>query len=181
MKTDSNLVLQAAPEPTRPLRSGRYRLDNLEKAILSLLCKDGRMAYQTIARELAVDEKTVRNRIAKLREGGILNFIPAANPNEMRGCIVAIIAVCTDTNVRNDVHRLADELASLPMVSWVGAVMGQYDLMLEVVVDSWEELVQFELEELPAVQGVGRTDSFLVLSHYGKRGVPFVENILQPK
>lgn len=159
---------------------GRYRLDNLERQIIRELCEDGRKPFQAIARAVGVDEKTVRNRVSKLREAGILNIIPTGEVNALKGCIVAIIAVNISTDARGNVEGLANDIASLPSVSWVGIVMGQYDLLVEVIVENWEELTQFEFFELPSIAGVGKTDSFLVLSHHGKRGVPFVEPVLRP-
>ena len=170
-------VISASPVP----RSNRYRLDKLECQIISHLDEDGRKPFQAIARELGVDEKTVRNRVSKLREQGILNFIPTTDANKLKGCIVALVAISIRADIRNDVERLARDIASLPMVSWVGTVMGQYDLMVEVIVESWDALARFELHELTQISGIGKTDSFLVLSHYGKRGMPFVERILNPR
>ncbi len=162
-------------------RRKRYQLDDLERAIIRELCEDGRKPFQAIARALDVDEKTVRNRISKLREMGCLKIIPTAEVNTLKGCIVAIIAVNISGEGRRNVEELASRIASLPMVSWVGVLLGQFDLLVEVVVESWEDLTQFEYLDLPGVSGISTTTSFLVLSHYGKRGTPFVETILQPR
>ena len=163
------------------LKGARYRLDDLERSIVKQLLDDARKPFQGIARELGIDEKTVRNRVSKLREKGVLRFTPTTNPNRLKGCIVAMIAVNVRPDMRNNLEALAKRIADLPMVSWVGSVMGHYDLLLEVVVDSWESLSKFELSDLPSIEGVGQTDSFLVLTHYGSRGVAFVDAILNPR
>ena len=160
--------------------SGRYDLDDLDRRIVKALMDDARAPFQSIARELSVDEKTIRNRVARLRDADVLSFRPVTNGNILKGCISAIVAINIRTDIRNDVERLAEEVAELPMVSWVGTVMGQYDLIAEVIVDSWDALTHFELQELPAIKGVGATSSFLVLNNYGRRGVPFVDAILNP-
>ena len=164
--------------PSHPAGAARYRLDTTEREIVKRLAEDGRTPFQSIAKEIGVDEKTVRNRVAKLREKGLLNLTPTANGNNLDGCLVAIVAINIRTDIRNTVEELAQSIAELPMVSWVGAVLGQYDIIAEVVVESWDDLTRFELQELPQIEGVGKTTSFLVLSHFGKRGVPFVDAIL---
>jgi Lrp/AsnC family transcriptional regulator for asnA, asnC and gidA len=163
---------------TSSKETSRYALDATEREIVKRLAQDGRTPFQSIAKEIGVDEKTVRNRVAKLREKGLLSLIPTANGNNLEGCLVAIVAINIGTDIRNSVEDLAKRIAELPMVSWVGAVLGQYDLIAEVVVESWDDLTRFELQELPAIEGVGKTTSFLVLSHFGKRGVPFVDAVL---
>lgn len=162
-------------------KANRYRMDSLERAIVKQLLDDARKPFQAIARELGVDEKTVRNRVAKLRDRGVLSFVPKTNANLLKGCITAVVAVNVRPDMRNDVERVAKEISLLPMVSWVGSVMGHYDIMIEVIVDSWEALTKFELSDLPTIPGVGQTDSFLVLSHFGTRGTSFVDAILRPR
>lgn len=169
------------PQGPNFLKRKRYALDNLERSIIKQLCEDGRKPFQAIARELEVDEKTVRNRISKLREMGALRIIPTAEVSTLKDCIVALVAINISSDGRKDVEIVAREMASLPMVSWVGILLGQFDLLVEVVVENWEELTQFEYVVLPSISGIATTASFLVLSHFGKRGVPFVETILQER
>lgn len=158
-------------------RKERYRLDDLERSIVLLLREDARMPFQTIARELGVDEKTVRNRISKLRSNGVLNFTVTTDGNTLDGCLMALIGIQLQAGVRADCSEIIKKLSQIPIVSWTGAVMGRYDLIVEVVVDSWDRLTLFQMTELPAIAGIGHTESFLVLSHNG-RGVSFVDGIL---
>ena len=156
----------------------RLRLDSLERQILKELLDDARRPFQAIARDLGVDEKTVRNRVSKLRESGLLRFAPVLNPDLLDRCITAYIAINFSAENRHKPQDMAKQLASLPNVSWVGTVMGRYDILIEVVVDSWESLTQFQLTELPKIQGISNSEGFLILSQFGKRGVPFVPAIL---
>lgn len=150
-------------------------LDPLECAIIRELCEDGRKPFQAIAREVGVDEKTVRNRVSKLRESGVLRIVPSIEGNSLRNCIVSLIAITFSDEGRLEPIEVAERISSLPMVSWVGTVMGRFDLIAEIVADSRETLSRFQMIELPAIRGVGRTEGFLIMSHHGIRGVPFIE------
>ncbi len=159
-------------------KAGGGKLDELEKSIIKQLQSDGRKPFQTIAREIGVDEKTVRNRVAKLRENGLLQIIPTTEGNALRDCIVALVAITISHEGRSNPEEVAERIASLPCVAWAGTLMGRFDIIAEVVVDSREALGRFQMHDLPNISGVGLTEGFLVMSHHGHRGVPFVDELL---
>ena len=160
--------------------AAKGKLDELEKAIVKQLQTDGRKPFQSIAREIGVDEKTVRNRVNKLRESGLLQIIPTTEGNALRDCIVAVVAITISQEGRSNPEQVAERIASLPCVSWAGTLMGRFDIIAEVVVDSREALARFQMHDLPSIPGVGLTEGFLVMSHHGQRGVPFVDELLNP-
>lgn len=176
---DTSKAESVEKQPDKQM-DGNYVFDNLEKAIISQLREDGRKPFQTIARELKVDEKTVRNRINRLRDSGVLRIVPTAEGNKLRECIVSLIAVNISPEYRGRSQEVVDGLSKLPGVSWVANTMGRYDIIAEVIVDTREALSRFQLVDLSSVPGVAATEGFLVLSHQGSRGVPFVSTILQP-
>ena len=55
-------------------------LDLLDRRIIRLLQQDGRVAAADIARQLQVSERTVRNRIARMREQGAVLPTLVVNP-----------------------------------------------------------------------------------------------------
>ncbi|HQH28812.1 MAG TPA: Lrp/AsnC family transcriptional regulator [Oligoflexia bacterium] len=167
-----------SPDKTDDTPERAYSLDNLEKEIIRRLNEDGRKPFQTIAKEVGVDEKTVRNRVSRLRERGLLRVLPSVSGNRLRDCLTEIVGVTITQEYRARMREVAGNIAALPAVSWVGIVMGRYDLLVEVVVRSRAALTQFQLSELTAVAGVGTAEGFLVLSHHGMRGVPFTDAVL---
>ena len=50
----------------------------------------------------------------------------------------------------------------------VSILSGQYDLLMEVLVASNKGLIRFLTEELSAVEGLTRTETFLLLRSYNK-------------
>jgi Lrp/AsnC family transcriptional regulator for asnA, asnC and gidA len=184
-KNDAGNLLVAASAKSKSARASQSaskshggRLDNLEKSIIRQLREDGRKPFQTIAKELGVDEKTVRNRVSKLREGGLLQIIPTTEGNALRDCIVALVAITISQEGRVHPEEVAERIAALPSVSWAGTLLGRFDIIAEVVVDSREALARFQMTELPQIPGVGLTEGFMVMSRHGQVGIPFVDELL---
>lgn len=56
-------------------------LDDVDEAILRELQVDGRRAYREIARTVGVSEGTVRTRVKRLREAGLLRILAFVDPS----------------------------------------------------------------------------------------------------
>jgi Lrp/AsnC family transcriptional regulator for asnA, asnC and gidA len=52
-------------------------LSEIDIGILEKLQEDGRASYSAIARELGIAESTVRYRVEKLRESGVITSQPS--------------------------------------------------------------------------------------------------------
>ena len=54
--------------------------DDLNQQIIRLLQDDGRAAYDVIGQQLGVSGGTVRNRVARMREAGMLRIVAVVDP-----------------------------------------------------------------------------------------------------
>ena len=52
--------------------------DDLNRAIITMLQRDGRMPFSEIAERLDVSEGTIRNRVAAMKQAGMLRIIDCA-------------------------------------------------------------------------------------------------------
>jgi Lrp/AsnC family transcriptional regulator for asnA, asnC and gidA len=139
--------------------------DDTDWKIIEIL-RNGYVPNNTIARELDISEGTVRLRLKKLRDAGILEIKALLNPDTLENKQLALIAMrLAESRL---LESKAAEIARLENVLSVSIVSGRYDLIAEVLVDSNRGLVAFLTEELPAVEGVLSSESFLMLKNYGK-------------
>lgn len=139
--------------------------DDTDWKIIEILRK-GYVPNNTIARELDISEGTVRLRLKKLRDAGILEIKALLNPDTLENKQLALIAMrLAESRL---LESKAAEIARLENVLSVSIVSGRYDLIAEVLVDSNRGLVSFLTEELPSVEGVLSSESFLLLKNYGK-------------
>lgn len=152
-------------------------MDELDRSIVAFLQKDGRMRYTEIAKALDVTEGTVRNRVAKLLEEKAVQIIGVIDPHRMGFNAPAIIGVSIQPP---HLEKAATEIASMPEVSYLIMIAGEYDLIVEVFCRDRDHLATFLKDQLRQVTGVQRTQTFFILHTYkaahGAETVLTVEN-----
>ena len=139
--------------------------DETDWKIIRIL-QAGYAPNNTIARELGISEGTVRLRLKKRKEAGILEVKALINPDVLENQQLALVAMRVAES--RLLERKAEEVAALESVISVAIASGRYDLLAEVLVDSNRGLVRFLTEQLSTVEGVISSESFLMLKSYGK-------------
>lgn len=137
-------------------------LDNIDKMILRFLQENGRMSYSEIARRTGVPESTVRLRVKRLMEEGIIRkFAALINPFKAGYTIVAFIAVDVEPS---KIKRAVEELSKLPEVDVLGIATGAHDILMQVTVRDLQELENFLIEKLGKVEGIKSTETSILTS-----------------
>ncbi|WP_304223256.1 Lrp/AsnC family transcriptional regulator [Gracilinema caldarium] len=140
-------------------------LDTTDWNIINIL-KEGYENNNTIARALGLSEGTIRSRIKRLREAGVMQIRALINPEVLDNKQLALVAMRVAES--RLLETKAEEVSRLPNVLSVSIASGRYDLIAEVLVDSNRGLVRFLTEELSGVEGVVSSESFLMLKSYNK-------------
>ena len=103
-------------------------MDELDREIVSILRQDARTPYTEIAEEVDISEGTVRNRVDRLCEEGVIERFTVATRT---GNVKAMIEVEVDVNV--DTAAVSESIAKWDEVDFVWQVSGEEDIV--VVVD----------------------------------------------
>ncbi len=128
--------------------------------------RQGNQSNNALGRTLGVSEGMIRRRIQRLKDAGILQVRALINPDVLSNQQLAIIGVSVAETKLLDAK--AREVSALDNVLSVSLVSGRYDLLVELLVDSNQGLVRFLTEDLSQVQGLTKTESFLLLKSYDK-------------
>jgi Lrp/AsnC family transcriptional regulator for asnA, asnC and gidA len=144
-------------------------IDETNLAIIKHL-RTGRKSYQKIARELALSENTVRTRVQKLIEEGILDINGVINPESIDGHRVVIVGVKLQSM---DLVNKGKEFSNLKGVVSVSVVTGRFDLILMVLLKSGFGLLEFYTEEVSRIKEVQSVETFVVYKSYNLK-VPYV-------
>jgi Lrp/AsnC family transcriptional regulator for asnA, asnC and gidA len=147
------------------------KIDETNKAIIRQLA-DGRKPFSAIAEELSITENTVRARVNKLMEEGVLQITGLINPECVPGVQVVMMGVKLKTL---DLGRKAQEFSRLRGVVSAVVVTGRYDLIVQVILSEEEglSLLEFFKRELAKVPEILEVETFVVYQSYNYR-VPFI-------
>ena len=115
--------------------------DDLNQKIIRLLQEDGRAAYDEIGLKLGVSGGTVRNRVARMREAGMLRIVAVVDPVAVDYAADAMLGIKTASGVSpTAVAQRLDPHQAVVYVMWVS---GRFDLLVEVVCDEETDLASF--------------------------------------
>ena len=136
------------------------RLDETNKAIIKEL-SNGRKAFSTIAEKIGITENTVRARVNKLLDDGVLQITGLVDPQSIPEMQIVIMGVKLSTL---DLELKAKEMLKLKGVISVVVVTGRYDLIVQVATSSQDDqsLLNFFKNELSKVKGVSDVETFVV-------------------
>lgn len=102
-------------------------MDDLDRDIIEILRRDARTPYTEIAEDLGISEGTVRNRVDRLIDDGVIErFTVTTRTGNLRAMIEIDVAVDVDTN------DLSARLADWDHVEFVWQVGGDRDVVLVV-------------------------------------------------
>ncbi|MGH2559948.1 MAG: Lrp/AsnC family transcriptional regulator [Thermomicrobiales bacterium] len=129
-------------------------LDALDRGILQLLHRNGRMPYSVIARELHSNEATVRKRVERLLRDGVVEIVGVSNPY----CLGLETHVLIGLEVElSSLDEIAGRLAQMEEFSYVACATGTYDIVVVGVFASDAELYDFLTGKLAAIEGIRKT------------------------
>jgi len=128
-------------------------LDTLDYQIVRELQEDGRRAFREIARNVNVPEATVRTRVKRLQDLGILQILAFTNPSKLGQAKLALLFVEVDPQ---DHDRTVDNLGRWSEVSYLSTILGDADLCVQVLCRDDEGLfaLQQRIRALPGVREV---------------------------
>ena len=138
-------------------------IDNLDKRILEILKKDSRCPYVEIAEKLGVSEGTVRSRVHKMTEDGIIRGFTIKTSSKN---VKALVEVRIDVNT--DTEEIARKLSEYDGVTEVFEVTGDQDIIAIVDVESSQSLNEI-IERVRRYDNVLSTRTRLILKeHFGE-------------
>ncbi len=142
------------------------KADALDRRLIASLNRDGRITNKEIATLLNVSEGTVRNRIRKLTDAGLLRVAGLIHPDDAPTKQLLLLGITIASS--RELTRTAEAISRLEGVQSVHITAGRYDIMAEVWVEAKGGLIQFLSRTLAGVDGIASTESFLIMKSFNK-------------
>ena len=145
------------------------KVDELNISIVRHL-QEGRKSYKIIAEDLGVSENTVRSRVSKLEEEGVLEIVGLVDPETVPRHRVVMVGVKLTTM---DLVKKGEAFSRVRGVVSVSVVTGRFDLILMVLLKEGFGLLEFYTEEVSRLEGVQSVETFVVYKSYNLK-VPYI-------
>ncbi len=147
------------------------KIDETNKQIIKQL-RDGRKPFSAIAEELNITENTVRSRVNKMIDDGVLKIEGRVDPEKIPGLQVIEMGIKLKTR---DLVRKAQEFTMLRGVISASVVTGRYDLIVQIELCDDEDLslLDFFKYELVKISEISEVETYVVYQS-NKLLVPYV-------
>ena len=132
--------------------------------------RNGKKSFKQIAEALELSENTVRSRVNRLKEKGVLEISGLFDPEAVSGHRVVLIGVKLNTM---DLVKKGEEFSKLKGVVSVSVVTGRFDLILMVLLREGFGLLEFYTDEMARLKEVQSVETFVVYKGYNLK-IPYI-------
>jgi len=136
-------------------------IDDLDRNIIAGLTADARVKSTALAKKLGVSDTTIRHRIQRLEEEGVIKPTISVDASKMGYAVVLLIALQVDLG---SIDVVAKELSAHPNVGYVAECTGLQDMFVGVWLHSPNELPHFVKEFLSKLPGIRKSETYMILN-----------------
>jgi DNA-binding Lrp family transcriptional regulator len=149
-------------------------LDDLDDRLITCLVEDGRQSNREIGRQLDVSEGTVRLRIRRLIDAGLVRITAVVDPVAVGS--VSTVAYCFAKVDRHSHPEVVDLIAAVDTCWHLTSIVGQSDLLGLLVCPDRPSLID-SVMRIRGLDGVVATSTFEVigLANYDHHWARFLD------
>jgi Lrp/AsnC family transcriptional regulator for asnA, asnC and gidA len=134
-------------------------LDEVNKQLIELLQRDGRMSYAALAKAVGLSEAAVRQRVQRLLDTGVMQIVAVTDPLTLGFSRQAMVGI----RVEGDMRTVAAALAAVAEIDYVVMCAGRYDLLVELVCTDDEHLLTLLNDKIRSIPTVTAAETFVYL------------------
>ncbi len=138
-------------------------LDELDRQLIEQLARDARVSNRKIAAALGVTEGTVRGRIKRLQQDGLIAFTAITGLEMAAKSRLAFISVHADVN---NVRAIARQISELPLINGVMITMGQFNILAICLFEELDCLVNVASDRILALPGVHHVETSIAVKTF---------------
>lgn len=136
------------------------QLDDLDMQLIDMLALDARISNRKIAAEMGVTEGTVRGRIKRLQQDGLIAFTAITGFEMASKSRLAFISVQADVE---NVRSVARNISELQMINAVMITMGKFNILAICLFDDLDLLIEIASDRILAMPGVYHVETSIAV------------------
>lgn len=136
-------------------------MDDTDIALIGALRRDARQSVSELAGTLGISRATLRNRLSRLEQSGVIAGYTVVLQSEIEPqAVQAVMLVEVEGKAAEEVIR---RLRDMPEVTTIHTTNGRWDLLAEIAV---ADLPAFDaaLRRIRYVRGIANTETSILLS-----------------
>lgn len=133
------------------------KLTKLDRDIIEYLATDARMPALRIAEALGVPESTVRGRLSRLIENGVVEFVAQTDPSKIGFQNWVMIGLKISLPKINTILK---KLEALPEIYFIAVTTGGFDIQINALFADNAALYAFVKDKLGLIDGIKETTTF---------------------
>ena len=139
-------------------------LDRIDRQILRVLQRDGRIANVDLARSVNLSPTPCLERVRRLeREGYILGYGARLDPRKLNSSLLVLVEVTLDRTTPDAFARFRDAVMAMPEVMECFLVAGGFDYLIKLRVADVDAYRVVLTDKLTAIAGVSQTHTYVVM------------------
>jgi Lrp/AsnC family leucine-responsive transcriptional regulator len=140
------------------------RLDEIDRAILRELQKNGRLSNAELAERVGLSSSPCWQRVRRLEESGYIEGYAAVLSQKQLGMSeTVILEVSLERHDDEILEKFGRALADFPEVLEAYLTTGEYDYFVKIAIDGTEGYERFLRERLYRIPGIRQTRSSFAL------------------
>jgi Lrp/AsnC family leucine-responsive transcriptional regulator len=140
-------------------------MDPIDRDIVAALQSNGRISNVELARLVDLAPSTTLERVRRLEERGVIRGYRALlDPQALGFGLQAMVMVNLGRHQAVPIEDFEAQIRAVPEVQSCYHLTGQYDYLLHVVARDIDHLRELVTQNLAAIRGVEKQETFLVLT-----------------
>jgi Lrp/AsnC family transcriptional regulator, regulator for asnA, asnC and gidA len=135
-------------------------LDKVDRGMIRLLQKDGRMPIVQLAKEMKISETTARTRLKRLIQEEIINVVAVSNPIKLGFEIIGSLKLNIDLKKKD---AILERLKGIDQLNYIALTTGGADLDVEFIARSLDEFKALIFDHICKIDGVNSSEASLIV------------------
>ena len=142
------------------MTSANTPLDAVDRGMIRLLQKDGRMPIVQLAKEMKISETTARTRLKRLIQEEIINVVAVSNPIKLGFEIIGNLKLNIDLKKKD---AILERLKGIDQLNYIALTTGGADLDVEFIARSLDEFKALIFDHICKIDGVNSSEASLIV------------------